>query len=147
MLHPFTLTRCASPSNKRFSSAAFAHPSPHLVQVLEWTLADVDHVICVSNTSKENTALRAKIRPDKVRGIPPCFPFSFSPEARSHSSFCTAMLRVANPTESFKAPICSSITTDQNPPVVNFPDANATSVFFFVWNNLFPAGVCHSQRH
>uniref|UniRef100_A0A7M6DNK1 phosphatidylinositol N-acetylglucosaminyltransferase n=1 Tax=Clytia hemisphaerica TaxID=252671 RepID=A0A7M6DNK1_9CNID len=38
-------------------------------KLLEFTLTDIDHVICVSNTSKENTVLRASIHPDKVSVI------------------------------------------------------------------------------
>ncbi|XP_065675200.1 phosphatidylinositol N-acetylglucosaminyltransferase subunit A-like isoform X1 [Hydra vulgaris] len=37
---------------------------------LEFSLSDVDHVICVSNTSKENTVLRASLYPDIVSVIP-----------------------------------------------------------------------------
>lgn len=39
-------------------------------QVLKYTLADVQHVICVSHTSKENTVLRACIPPSRVSVIP-----------------------------------------------------------------------------
>lgn len=39
-------------------------------KLLEFSLTDTDHVICVSNTSKENTVLRASIHPDKVSVIP-----------------------------------------------------------------------------
>ncbi|XP_065898364.1 phosphatidylinositol N-acetylglucosaminyltransferase subunit A-like [Dysidea avara] len=37
---------------------------------LEFVLTDVDHAICVSYTSKENTVLRAKLPPDLVSVIP-----------------------------------------------------------------------------
>lgn len=37
---------------------------------LEFVLTDIDHVICVSYTSKENTVLRAKLAPDIVSVIP-----------------------------------------------------------------------------
>lgn len=37
---------------------------------LEFTLSDVDHVICVSNTSKENSVLRASLVPQIVSVIP-----------------------------------------------------------------------------
>ena len=36
-------------------------------KMLEFTLGDIDGVICVSHTSKENTVLRARISPSKVR--------------------------------------------------------------------------------
>jgi phosphatidylinositol glycan class A protein len=39
-------------------------------QVLEFTLCDTGHVICVSHTSKENTVLRANMNPQKVSVIP-----------------------------------------------------------------------------
>jgi phosphatidylinositol glycan class A protein len=44
--------------------------SIHINKVLEWSLRCVDQVICVSNTSRENTVLRAKIAPDRVSVIP-----------------------------------------------------------------------------
>ncbi|KAI8870841.1 GlcNAc transferase [Ramicandelaber brevisporus] len=39
-------------------------------KLLKFTLSDVDHVICVSNTSKENTVLRAALNPYQVSAIP-----------------------------------------------------------------------------
>ncbi|RKP27164.1 hypothetical protein SYNPS1DRAFT_21239 [Syncephalis pseudoplumigaleata] len=39
-------------------------------KVLKFTLSDVDHVICVSHTSKENTVLRAALDPQDVSVIP-----------------------------------------------------------------------------
>ena len=39
-------------------------------KLLEVSLSGVDHAICVSHTSKENTVLRAKIKPDLVSVIP-----------------------------------------------------------------------------
>ncbi|KAI9227024.1 MAG: hypothetical protein DHS80DRAFT_32156 [Piptocephalis tieghemiana] len=39
-------------------------------KLLKWTLSDVDHVICVSHTSKENTVLRAALNPLQVSVIP-----------------------------------------------------------------------------
>jgi len=39
-------------------------------KILEWSLADVNCVICVSHTSKENTVLRAKLDPHAVYVIP-----------------------------------------------------------------------------
>ena len=35
--------------------------SIHINKVVEWTLSDINHVICVSHTSKENTVLRARM--------------------------------------------------------------------------------------
>jgi len=40
--------------------------SIHLNKVLVWSLCDIDHSICVSHTSKENTVLRAGVDPQKV---------------------------------------------------------------------------------
>ncbi|EDV26940.1 uncharacterized protein TRIADDRAFT_23147 [Trichoplax adhaerens] len=37
---------------------------------LEFTLTNINHIICVSHTSRENTVLRAKIRPEMVSVIP-----------------------------------------------------------------------------
>ncbi|KAJ3308659.1 hypothetical protein HDV04_000989 [Boothiomyces sp. JEL0838] len=39
-------------------------------KLLKFTLSDVDHVICVSHTSKENTVLRASLNPRDVSVIP-----------------------------------------------------------------------------
>lgn len=39
-------------------------------KILKFSVADVDHVICVSNTSKENTVLRASLLPEQVSVIP-----------------------------------------------------------------------------
>nr|XP_022342602.1 phosphatidylinositol N-acetylglucosaminyltransferase subunit A-like isoform X1 [Crassostrea virginica] len=39
-------------------------------KVLQFSLSDTNHVICVSHTSKENTVLRASIRPQVVSVIP-----------------------------------------------------------------------------
>lgn len=39
-------------------------------KLLKFTLSDIDHVICVSHTSKENTVLRASLDPRNVSVIP-----------------------------------------------------------------------------
>lgn len=39
-------------------------------KLLKFTLTDVDHVICVSHTCRENTVLRAALNPDKTSVIP-----------------------------------------------------------------------------
>ncbi|KAG1152426.1 hypothetical protein G6F37_001634 [Rhizopus arrhizus] len=39
-------------------------------KLLKFTLSDVDHVVCVSHTSKENTVLRAALSPKHVSVIP-----------------------------------------------------------------------------
>lgn len=44
--------------------------SIHINKVLQVTLSDVDHVICVSNTCRENLVLRASLHPSLVSTIP-----------------------------------------------------------------------------
>eukprot|EP01036_Dinobryon_divergens_P032910 gene32910-42594_t len=44
--------------------------SIHMNQLLKMTLSDVDHVICVSNTCRENLVLRACLHPALVSTIP-----------------------------------------------------------------------------
>eukprot|EP00758_Cryptobia_borreli_P007401 Tbor_TRINITY_DN5291_c0_g1::TRINITY_DN5291_c0_g1_i1::g.16465::m.16465/K03857/PIGA, GPI3; phosphatidylinositol glycan, class A len=44
--------------------------SIHINKVLQWSLRCVDQVICVSNTSRENTVLRAQMAPERVSVIP-----------------------------------------------------------------------------
>lgn len=39
-------------------------------KLLKATLSDIDHVICVSHTSKENTVLRAALNPHNVSVVP-----------------------------------------------------------------------------
>ncbi|KCV67808.1 phosphatidylinositol glycan, class A [Fonticula alba] len=39
-------------------------------KVLKWTLSDVDHSVCVSHTSRENTVLRAALDPGSISVIP-----------------------------------------------------------------------------
>eukprot|EP01006_Ploeotia_vitrea_P013686 TRINITY_DN35714_c0_g1_i1.p1 TRINITY_DN35714_c0_g1~~TRINITY_DN35714_c0_g1_i1.p1 ORF type:complete len:473 (-),score=19.37 TRINITY_DN35714_c0_g1_i1:50-1468(-) len=58
-------------------------PSIHINKVLEFTLSDIDHVICVSHTSKENTILRARVNPSKCSTIPNATDTTaFTPSAR-----------------------------------------------------------------
>ncbi|KAL3320402.1 hypothetical protein Ciccas_000908 [Cichlidogyrus casuarinus] len=50
-------------------------------QTLEMALLNTDKVICVSHTSKENTVLRANLKPEKVYVIPNAIdPDSFQPD-------------------------------------------------------------------
>ena len=44
--------------------------SIHINKMLQVTLSDVDHVICVSNTCRENLVLRASLHPSLVSTIP-----------------------------------------------------------------------------
>lgn len=39
-------------------------------KILKWTLSDVQAVVCVSHTSKENTVLRAALPPARVFVVP-----------------------------------------------------------------------------
>lgn len=44
--------------------------SIHINKVLQITMSDIDHVICVSNTCRENLVLRASLHPTMVSTIP-----------------------------------------------------------------------------
>ena len=44
--------------------------SIHINKILQVTLSDIDHIICVSNTCRENLCLRAKLHPSLVSTIP-----------------------------------------------------------------------------
>lgn len=44
--------------------------SIHINKILQVTLSDIDHVICVSNTCRENLVLRASLHPSLVSTIP-----------------------------------------------------------------------------
>ena len=62
--------------------------SIHMNKVLKFTLSDIDHVICVSHTSKENTVLRAQLDPRDVSAIPNAVDtsvFSPNPAAKDHA--------------------------------------------------------------
>ncbi|KAG9324491.1 hypothetical protein KVV02_006085 [Mortierella alpina] len=49
----------------------FSDPSSIVMnKFLKFTLSDIDHVVCVSHTSKENTVLRAALTPQNVSVIP-----------------------------------------------------------------------------
>ncbi|CAG8553747.1 1457_t:CDS:2 [Diversispora eburnea] len=53
------------------SLVGFADASSILMnKTSKFTLSDIDHVICVSHTSKENTVLRASLNPQMVSVIP-----------------------------------------------------------------------------
>jgi glycosyltransferase involved in cell wall biosynthesis len=55
-------------------------------KLLKWTLADVQAIICVSHTSKENTVLRACLPPSRVFVIPNAVDMSkFQPAPRPPS--------------------------------------------------------------
>ncbi|KAK2750051.1 Phosphatidylinositol N-acetylglucosaminyltransferase gpi3 subunit [Onygenales sp. PD_40] len=61
-------------------------------KLLKFTLSDVDHVICVSHTCKENTVLRASLDPLMVSVIPNAVvaenfrPLSYAPNANDQPS-------------------------------------------------------------
>ena len=53
-------------------------------KLLKFTMSDIDHVICVSHTSKENTVLRASLNPAEVSVIPNAVVASeFTPDLKS----------------------------------------------------------------
>ncbi|KAH6569650.1 hypothetical protein BASA60_008159 [Batrachochytrium salamandrivorans] len=57
-------------------------------KLLKFTLSDIDHVVCVSHTSKENTVLRASLNPVNVSVIPNavvCAEFTPDPSRRDPS--------------------------------------------------------------
>lgn len=60
----------------------FADPASILVnKLMKFTLSDIDHVICVSHTSKENLVLRAYLDPKQVSVIPNAVdPTKFTPD-------------------------------------------------------------------
>lgn len=60
--------KCVFTDHSLFGFADTA--SIHINKVLLWSLRCVDQVICVSNTSRENTVLRAQIAPARVSVIP-----------------------------------------------------------------------------
>ncbi|KAJ3085739.1 Phosphatidylinositol N-acetylglucosaminyltransferase gpi3 subunit [Quaeritorhiza haematococci] len=64
------------------SLLSFGDPgSIYMNKLLKFSLSDIDHVICVSNTSKENTVLRAALNPTYVSVIPNAvIPSAFKPD-------------------------------------------------------------------
>ncbi|KAJ9165244.1 Glycosyltransferase family 4 protein [Coniochaeta hoffmannii] len=65
-------------------------------KLLKFTLSDVDHVICVSHTCKENTVLRASLDPLMVSVIPNAVvaenfrPLAYAPPSKKNTTFNTA---------------------------------------------------------
>lgn len=56
-------------------------PGIHLSKLLQFTLSDIDSVICVSNTCRENLVLRACLHPSMVFTIPNAVdPTKFTPD-------------------------------------------------------------------
>ncbi|XP_078435846.1 UDP-Glycosyltransferase superfamily protein isoform X2 [Wolffia australiana] len=69
--------------------------SIHMNKVLQFTLADVDHAICVSHTSKENTVLRSGLSPEKVFMIPNAVDaamFNPAPEKLNHDEIVIVVI-------------------------------------------------------
>jgi phosphatidylinositol glycan class A protein len=65
-------------------------------KMLKFTLSDVDHVICVSHTSKENTVLRAALYPHQVSVIPNAVVASqFRPNSNRKSDSCITIVVVS----------------------------------------------------
>jgi len=74
-----------------FSDASSIHTN----KILKFTLSDIDHVICVSNTSKENTVLRASLNPQNVSVIPNAIDatmFTPDPSARDRDSITVVVM-------------------------------------------------------
>lgn len=69
--------------------------SIHINKILEWSLRTVDQVICVSNTSRENTVLRAKIAPERASVIPNAMDTSAftPPEDMKYKSWASKIAR------------------------------------------------------
>ncbi|EKX49218.1 hypothetical protein GUITHDRAFT_68256 [Guillardia theta CCMP2712] len=72
----------------------FSDPSAiHMNKVLNFTLSCINHVICVSHTSKENTVLRASIEPSHVSVIPNAVDTSvFTPNPTARKSNCITIV-------------------------------------------------------
>eukprot|EP01094_Clydonella_sp_ATCC50884_P028748 TRINITY_DN8730_c0_g1_i1.p1 TRINITY_DN8730_c0_g1~~TRINITY_DN8730_c0_g1_i1.p1 ORF type:complete len:464 (+),score=127.64 TRINITY_DN8730_c0_g1_i1:253-1644(+) len=69
--------------------------SIHMNKLLKMSLSDCTHVICVSNTSKENTVLRASLDPLIVSTIPnavDCTKFTPNPSARRDDGIITIVV-------------------------------------------------------
>nr|KAJ3422538.1 hypothetical protein HK105_007652 [Polyrhizophydium stewartii] len=75
-------------------------------KLLKFTLSDIDHVICVSHTSKENTVLRASLNPLHVSVIPNavvCAEFTPDPSMRDpKKSKAGYFASVVAPADSFR---------------------------------------------
>eukprot|EP00124_Ichthyophonus_hoferi_P000999 Ihof_evm11s44 gene=Ihof_evmTU11s44 len=53
-------------------------------KILQFTLCDTNHIICVSHTGKENTVLRAAVQPNRVSVIPNAVdPTQFTPDLKA----------------------------------------------------------------
>jgi phosphatidylinositol glycan class A protein len=72
----------------------FSDPSAiHMNKVLNFTCSIINHVICVSHTSKENTVLRANIPPSDVSVIPNAVDTSvFTPNPAARKSNCITIV-------------------------------------------------------
>jgi phosphatidylinositol glycan class A protein len=71
-------------------------------KLLASALRNVDAAICVSNTGRENTALRAEIEPERVNVIPNALvPSQFEPSpsraSAQHSTLTTKQEHISNP--------------------------------------------------
>ena len=74
----------------------FSDPSAiHMNKVLDFTLTNINHVICVSHTSKENTVLRANVEPGRVSVIPNAVDTSsFTPNPSARQPNCLTIVCV-----------------------------------------------------
>src|SRR2546430_1203704 len=83
-------------------------------KLLKFTLSDVDHVICVSHTCKENTVLRASLDPLMVSVIPNAVvsenfrPLSYS-EAEMEDGSTAVIPRTFNPNDTITIVVISRL--------------------------------------
>eukprot|EP01103_Thecamoeba_quadrilineata_P002605 TRINITY_DN1252_c0_g1_i2.p1 TRINITY_DN1252_c0_g1~~TRINITY_DN1252_c0_g1_i2.p1 ORF type:complete len:240 (+),score=51.50 TRINITY_DN1252_c0_g1_i2:163-882(+) len=86
IMHSATMSyKCCFTDHSLFGFADAS--SIHMNQLLKCSLSAVHHVICVSNTSKENSVLRAAIDPLKVSVIPNAVDYTkFTPDPSARST-------------------------------------------------------------
>lgn len=64
-------------------------------KLLKFTLSDIDHVICVSHTSKENTALRGSLNPRDISVIPNAVVASeFTPDPSKRPTYKSTLFTI-----------------------------------------------------
>eukprot|EP00033_Pygsuia_biforma_P001904 GCRY01002125.1.p1 GENE.GCRY01002125.1~~GCRY01002125.1.p1 ORF type:complete len:456 (+),score=92.97 GCRY01002125.1:135-1502(+) len=69
--------------------------SIHINKIVKFVLSDIDHIICVSHTSKENLSLRGHLNPYMVSVIPnavDCNMFTPNPARRDHNNITIVVL-------------------------------------------------------
>lgn len=92
-------------------------------KLLKFTLSDVKHVICVSNTSKENTVLRAALDPQSVHVIPNAIEASlYKPQPLIGDADCITVVVLSRLVYRKGIDLLTAIIPDicQHHPTVNF---------------------------